>query len=50
MHFALAAALCNFLPRIRQPHIGTVAFNQSLLSVLPELPHLAQDRRTMSPK
>jgi len=27
MHFALAAALCNFLPQIWQPHISTVAVN-----------------------
>jgi hypothetical protein len=27
-------ALCNFLPQIRQSHIGTVALNQNLLSVV----------------
>jgi hypothetical protein len=32
MHFALTFALCNFLSQIRQPDIGTIALNQSLLS------------------
>jgi hypothetical protein len=34
VHLALTPALCNFLPQIRQPNIGTVALNQSLLSIL----------------
>jgi hypothetical protein len=32
--FALTTALRNFFSQIRQPHIDTVAINQSLLSIL----------------
>jgi hypothetical protein len=34
MHLALTPALCNFLAQIRQPKIGTVAFDQFLFSIL----------------
>src|SRR5262245_4979599 len=34
MHLALTPALCDFLPQIRQPNIGTIALNQNLLSIL----------------
>jgi len=34
VHLSMTPALCNLLPQIRQPNIGTVACNQFLLSVL----------------
>ena len=34
VHFSQAVALRNFFEQIRQPNIGTVAFNQALLSIL----------------
>jgi hypothetical protein len=34
MHIAMARALADFPPQVRQPNISTVALNQSLLSVL----------------
>jgi len=27
VHLSMTPALCNFLTQIRQPHMGTVAFN-----------------------
>ena len=38
VQLSMTLALRNLLPQIRQPHIGTVAFNQSLLSVLARAP------------
>jgi len=34
MHFAVTLALCNLFSQIREPHIGTIALNQFLFSVL----------------
>jgi len=41
MHSSTPLALCDFLAQVRQPHIGAVALNQILFSVLSSTPAFA---------